>query len=135
MKTRGARSQRTRIGGPPAKVTASLRIFTKASRLEISRLLELEETEVKGGKKRGDDTVFFFDSPYDGGDLESCILVLLAQLPSSKQRWERLRRRGRPDVFCGVFLNETGASGFSLSPRVMKALGRRGLVVGFDIYS
>jgi hypothetical protein len=48
--------------------------------------------------------------------------------------WRRLTKRFKADLTFGIFL-DTSNRGFELSPEVMRAVARRGLRVGFDIYA
>ena len=67
------------------------------------------------------------------GDLEAQIERLLAGLTSDLEVWSDLGRRFRIDIFCGLFM-EDGNEGLVLSPRVLGALGERGMEVSLDIY-
>jgi len=67
------------------------------------------------------------------GDLNTQIAALLAKLPADPSVWRELSGRYRCDVFCGLFMRE-GNEGTELQPRVLSALGDRGLKLGLDIY-
>jgi len=65
-------------------------------------------------------------------DLEAQIFEILDQLTSDPAIWASLARF-RPDLFCGLFMRSSN-DGISLSPRVLLALGQRGIELGLDIY-
>jgi len=65
-------------------------------------------------------------------DLEVQIFEILDQLTSDLAIWNSLERF-RPDLFCGLFMGSSN-DGVSLSPRVLLALGQRGIELGLDIY-
>lgn len=65
-------------------------------------------------------------------DLEAQIFEILDQLTGDLAVWQSLARF-RPDLFCGLFMCSSN-DGVSLSPRVLLALGERGIELGLDIY-
>ncbi|WP_439449279.1 DUF4279 domain-containing protein [Stenotrophomonas sp. ATs4] len=65
-------------------------------------------------------------------DLEAQIFEILDQLTDDLAVWQSLARF-RPDLFCGLFMGSSN-DGVSLSPRVLLALGERGIELGLDIY-
>ncbi|WP_312786176.1 DUF4279 domain-containing protein [Stenotrophomonas indicatrix] len=65
-------------------------------------------------------------------DLEAQIFEILDQLTGDLAIWASLARF-RPDLFCGLFMGSSN-DGVSLSPRVLLALGQRGIELGLDIY-
>jgi len=65
-------------------------------------------------------------------DLEAQIFEILDQLTGDLAVWQSLAR-SRPDLFCGLFMGSSN-DGVSLSPRVLLALGERGIELGLDIY-
>ncbi|WP_242892978.1 DUF4279 domain-containing protein [Stenotrophomonas maltophilia] len=65
-------------------------------------------------------------------DLEAQIFEILDQLTGDLAVWQSLARF-RPDLFCGLFMGSSN-DGVSLSPRVLLALGERGIELGLDIY-
>jgi hypothetical protein len=67
-------------------------------------------------------------------DLESTIMSLLSQLPSETSVWSSLSAKYEIDLFCGLFL-EAPNRGLTLSAKLLKCLGDRGVELGFDVYS
>jgi len=65
-------------------------------------------------------------------DLETQIFEILDQLTGDPAIWKSLARF-RPDLFCGLFMASSN-DGVSLSPKVLLALGERGIELGLDIY-
>ncbi|MDQ4682601.1 hypothetical protein C7E15_03045 [Stenotrophomonas maltophilia] len=65
-------------------------------------------------------------------DLDAQIFEILDQLTGDLAVWQALARF-RPDLFCGLFMGSSN-DGVSLSPRVLLALGERGIELGLDIY-
>lgn len=65
-------------------------------------------------------------------DLETQVFELLDQLTGDLAIWESLARF-RPYLFCGLFMGSSN-DGVSLSPRLLLALGERGIELGLDIY-
>ncbi|MDX2111920.1 MAG: hypothetical protein SFY80_16955 [Verrucomicrobiota bacterium] len=47
--------------------------------------------------------------------------------------WEHLAKYYSLDLFCGLFLDRNNR-GLTLSPKTLKAIGERGIELGFDIY-
>ncbi len=70
--------------------------------------------------------------PREPEDLEEQIFEILDQLTGDLAVWQSLARF-RPDLFCGLFMGSSN-DGVSLSPRVLLALGERGIELGLDIY-
>lgn len=68
------------------------------------------------------------------GDLDAQINDLLSRLTDDLGAWRELTSRHNGDLFCGLFLQE-GNEGISLEPRTTLAIGQRGLLIDFDIYS
>lgn len=68
------------------------------------------------------------------GDLDLQIAELLSRVTSDLEVWRDLNARYPGDLFCGLFLEESN-EGISLKPQTSLAIGQRGLVIGFDIYS
>lgn len=68
------------------------------------------------------------------GDLDAQILELLAKLSADLNVWTELSERFNADVFCGLFM-ASGNAGLTLNPRTIAAVGERGLMLNFDIYS
>ncbi len=64
--------------------------------------------------------------------LEAQIFEILDQLTGDPAIWKSLARF-RPDLFCGLFMGSSN-DGVSLSPKVLLALGKRGIELGLDIY-
>jgi len=67
-------------------------------------------------------------------DTEACVLGLLATLPEEPQIWRSLAAKFELNLTVGLFMYKTN-EGFSLSPRVLEALGYRGISIDFDIYA
>ncbi len=67
------------------------------------------------------------------GDLDGQIHRLLGRVSADLSVWHDLVSRFRTDLFCGIFLQQWN-EGFSLSPKVLSALGNRGIKLDFDIY-
>ncbi|SFU40861.1 protein of unknown function [Methylobacterium sp. 174MFSha1.1] len=67
------------------------------------------------------------------GDLNTQIATLLAELPNDPSLWTDLSRRYRCDIFCGLFMGDIN-EGTELQPKLLSALGGRGLRLSLDIY-
>ena len=65
-------------------------------------------------------------------DLEGQVFEILDRLPSNLHIWEQLAKF-QPHFFCGIFMG-SGNDGMDLSPKLLLALGQRGISLGFDIY-
>jgi hypothetical protein len=65
-------------------------------------------------------------------DLETQIFEVLAQLSNDLALWQSLSRY-EPHFFCGLFMSSPN-DGMALSPKVLLALGERGIGLGLDIY-
>ncbi|WP_240792098.1 DUF4279 domain-containing protein [Stenotrophomonas sp. ASS1] len=65
-------------------------------------------------------------------DLEAQIFEILDQLTGDLAVWQSLTRFW-PDLFCGLFMGSSN-DGVSLSPRLLLALGERGIELGLDIH-
>lgn len=134
------------VGGPIERVKVTLRIFgDDLDPDEISNMLRCEPTHQarKGDIVAADSTRI---SPFGSWrlnsvesedlDLEQQVLKLLSRVNADRQVWQRLTRRYKVDLFCGLFLNEGSWNrGFSLSSKVLKELAERNLQIAFDIYS
>ncbi len=68
------------------------------------------------------------------GDLDGQIAELLAPLTSDMSVWKELVARFKADIFCALFLQEEN-EGVTLTPTTLVAVGSRGLLLDFDIYS
>lgn len=67
-------------------------------------------------------------------DLNAQVEELLAQLTPDLAVWRELSERYRIDLFCGLFM-ANGNDGVSIAPRILLALGERGIELELDIYS
>ncbi|AWN54514.1 hypothetical protein DK412_25280 [Methylobacterium sp. 17Sr1-1] len=67
------------------------------------------------------------------GDLNTQIAALLAELPDDPSLWADLSHRYRCDIFCGLFMDDIN-EGTELQPKLLSALGGRGLRLSLDIY-
>ena len=47
--------------------------------------------------------------------------------------WKSLAAEYEIDLFCGLFMNESN-EGMEISPKALKALGDRGIVLSLDLY-
>lgn len=68
------------------------------------------------------------------GDLDTQIAELFKNLSPDLSVWADLSQRYKADIFCGLFLKYTN-EGISLQPSTLAAVGSRGLIFSFDIYS
>ncbi len=66
-------------------------------------------------------------------DLDGQVEEILDQLTDDLEVWAQLGRRFRIDLFCSLFMQESN-EGLSLSSKALRALGERGIALGFDIY-
>lgn len=69
----------------------------------------------------------------DEWDCAEAMMLLLRRLPSAVGVWHRLTNKYKVDFFVGLSMPSKN-KGFEFSPTVMKYLGDRGIVAGFDIY-
>lgn len=67
-------------------------------------------------------------------DLNAQVDELLAQLTPDLAVWRELSERYSVDLFCGWFM-ANGNDGVSIAPRILLALGERGIELDLDIYS
>ncbi len=67
-------------------------------------------------------------------NLDEQVRWLLSQLTPDLTIWATIRERYRIDLFCGLFLEETD-EGLSVSPKILLALGERGIEFGLCIYA
>ncbi len=134
-------------GGPVDRFKVTLRIFgDELDPDHISSLLDTMPTVAErrdhpspyGGRpriaKRGRWSLTLASK--DCGelcDVEDCIRVLLARLPSDPAIWAALTRSYKVDLFCGVFIAASNR-GFGISAETSKMLSDRNLDVGFDLY-
>jgi Domain of unknown function (DUF4279) len=136
------------VGGPVERVKVSLRIFGEdLDPDEISVLLNCEPTrkarkgdvvaEVEGHQRVSPFGSWLLGSTEsESVDLEEQVLKLLPRVSPDRGVWQRLTQDYKVDLFCGVFLNEGSWNrGFSLTPKVLKELADRNLMIGFDIYA
>ena len=66
-------------------------------------------------------------------DLNSQIHEILSRMTDDISVWQRLTKRFRVDLFCGLWL--TGSEGgLTLSPQTLAAVGARGIELGLCIY-
>lgn len=127
-----------------ARVRASLRVHGDALEPdEVSALLGHEPTRChrkgdKCGSRRGSiesTGAWILDSRMpERAEVEDHIESILALLTADADEWASLTDRFSASVLCGLFLDQLN-EGFELSPRICKALGSRGLVIAFDLYS
>jgi hypothetical protein len=66
-------------------------------------------------------------------DMNSQIHEILSRMTDDLSVWQRITKRFRVDLFCGLWL--TGSeSGMTLSPQSLAALGERGIEFGLCVY-
>ena len=68
------------------------------------------------------------------GDIDGQVARILAMLTADLEEWRALTAKYRVDMFCGLFMKEAN-EGVTLSPNTTLELGRRGILIGFDIYA
>ncbi len=126
--------------------TVSLRFLGKNVEPErYTRLLHCEPTTAartgetittNSGKQRVVKTGYWsleYGDP-DTVGLETKIMALLAKLTDDENTWEQLAEGCRADLFCGLYLDGWNR-GLSLSPALMREMGKRRLELGLDIYA
>ena len=67
------------------------------------------------------------------GNIDSQIFEILNKLNSDLTVWKSISNKYDIDLFCGLFM-EKGIEGLTIYPKALKALGERGIEIGFDIY-
>lgn len=127
-----------------ARVRVSLRVFGDSLEPdEVSALLGCKPTRAhrKGEhSSRGGDATeptggWILDSGLsEKAELEDHLEGLLSSVSNDSDEWANLTSRFSASILCSAFLDQYN-EGFELSPRVAQALGERGLVIAFDIYS
>jgi hypothetical protein len=66
-------------------------------------------------------------------NIEAQIFEILNRLSSEEGTWDFLADRYEIDLFCGIFMKESN-EGMEISPKALKALGNRGIILSLDIY-
>jgi len=66
-------------------------------------------------------------------DMNGQIHELLSRMTDDISVWQRITKRYRVDLFCGLWLAGS-ESGMTLSPESLAALGERGIELGLCIY-
>lgn len=125
------------FGGPVSRLRASLRVFGDVS-LEtddVSRLLGCFPTRVTAvpvakPQKKG----WLLTVERDDGDADALVLELLGRVTSNARVWKRLTTSYTVDIVCGVFLSSEN-QGFALTADTLALLGKRGISIGFDVYT
>jgi hypothetical protein len=67
-------------------------------------------------------------------DIDGQVERILSRLTSDLEKWRALTLKYQADIFCGLFMREEN-EGIELSPETLRALGQRGISIGFDIYA
>jgi len=67
-------------------------------------------------------------------NIDGQVSEILSGLTTNLDAWRALSARHRVDMFCGLFMRESN-EGIELSPATTLELGRRGILIGFDIYA
>jgi hypothetical protein len=110
-----------------------------SSRLGCAPSKARQKAELIVGKKTGTTTVArtgmwsLYSTEREPEDLEIQIEELLANVTSDIAVWRDLVHRYRVDLFCGLFMGSKN-DGLTLSPKVLVALGQRGIMLALDIY-
>ena len=127
-----------------ARVRASLRVLGDSLEPdEVSALLGRAPTRSarKGDKVAGSQDAieptgaWILDSALsERAEIEEHVEALLASVSNDMDEWSSLTDRFSASILCAAFLDQYN-EGFELSPRLSQALGERGLVIAFDIYS
>jgi hypothetical protein len=73
-------------------------------------------------------------SAQEPGSLDTQITELLGRLTPSLEVWSSISQRYDVDLFCGFFMHATN-EGLEVSAESLAALGRRGIVLGIDMYA
>jgi len=68
------------------------------------------------------------------GDIDAQIAEVLAPLTTDLSIWRDLASRFEVDIFIGAFIHESNQY-MVLSPATTKAVGDRGILLDFDVYS
>ena len=66
-------------------------------------------------------------------NIEVQIFEILDKLSPELDVWKSLAAEYEMDLFCGLFMNESN-EGMEISPKALKALGDRGIMLSLDIY-
>ena len=131
------------VGGPPGKVTASLRLFgTALEPDEITNVLGAHPSlayragDPIGGRSPGvrKTGAWILRSNTDDPDLTRAIRMLLSRVSGDLSVWRQLAERYEVSVFCGVWLESDNAE-VLFSPLVLRELSDRGLELDLDMYS
>jgi hypothetical protein len=128
-----------------ARVRVSLRVFGDGLEPdEVSALLGSEPTRShrKGDPLPGDrgsrvepTGAWILDSALsEKAEIEEHVEALLASVSNDCDEWSSLTDQYSASILCSAFLDQYN-EGFEVSPRMSQALGERGLVIAFDIYS
>jgi hypothetical protein len=67
-------------------------------------------------------------------DLDAQVEEILGQLTQDLAVWVSLSKNHRMDLFCGFFMEQTD-EGVEISTQTLKALGERGIKLGFCVYA
>lgn len=67
------------------------------------------------------------------GDFDSQIEEILSQMTDDAEKWTRIPKSSRVEMFCGLFM-ETPMEGIGLSADSIAALATRGISMDFDMY-
>lgn len=112
---------------------------------EISTLLGYESSlvQVKGqiliGKNTGRERIAKTGmwrvkaSDCEPGNLDFQISEILEKLSPDLDIWKSISDKYEIDLFCGIFMKVSN-EGMEISPKSLKLLGERGILLGLDIY-
>ena len=78
--------------------------------------------------------VWMLEAPTEEpGNINSQATYLLSNLSGDINAWKSISESYRIDLFCGLFMEETN-EGIDLEPSVLYEIGKRGILIDFDIY-
>ena len=135
------------FGGPPYGAALCLRIY--GDDLDPDEITRLMGHAPSRSQRKGQSVLdssgrvkrvartgsWLLDRSLDAeATIEEGIESLLDGLPDDEQMWAELRQRFQVDLLCDVFIRGVN-QGFTVSPRVLGLLARRGIEFGVDIYS
>ncbi len=66
-------------------------------------------------------------------NIDGQVTEILNKLSSDLAVWKEIKNKYSIDLFCGIFM-ETSNEGMEISPETLLELGKRGILLGLDIY-
>ena len=131
-------------GGPVDRSKLSLRVIgDDLDPDEVTRLLGHPPTRIRrkgdamtdSGSVRAPFSSWCLQAPVSTeADVDAQVEWLFSRLTSDLSIWKDLSSRSKVDLYGGLFL-EAENRGFSLSPKTLGEIAKRGVSLGFEIYA